>query len=86
MKYEHDRSVPMGKCPGCAYRAGEAAGRRSAFRSIARWARERERDIHREYLGVLAGPLDVNDESFQGTMAAFHDCARECSRRARGES
>lgn len=61
-----------------------AAERKRALRGMARWATSRERDVQREYRQCLAGPLDVNDESFSASMGAFHDCAREASRRARG--
>ena len=74
MKYKHDTTVPASKCPACAY----LAGRRSAFRSIAREARRQARPLQR-----MAG---VPDPTIKGIACGLTTISRIAMRRARGAS
>ena len=82
MKYKHDTTVPASKCPACAY----LAGRRSAFRSIARWARKEAAGFD----DIANKALTANDgealDAYERIANEHRLVAREAERRARGAS
>ena len=79
-----------GACSSCAnaYDQGVIAGRRSAFRSIARWARKRAEEVCQQFEARSDKQTEVITIRVHGwgVRREINEVAREAERRARGAS